>query len=115
MLYRRSIEAPNPSSHYLNQIRAATRKSEQDFYQHYDIEAGWSECALHTATEKGLVHRWMDLCITYIPFFRRLFIGIRSLPYSEENPDVESGGVVADFTKAPDKPILPRFMEGTEV
>ena len=64
MLYQRSIQAPELPRYFLDRLRAAARKSEQDFYYHYSIEAGWSECALHTATEKGVVHRLMDLCST---------------------------------------------------
>jgi hypothetical protein len=77
MLYQRSLEAPELPSYFLTQLRVAARKRETDFYHHYDIEEGWSECALHTATEKGMVHRCVDRCISYIPLFKWLYVRVR--------------------------------------
>jgi hypothetical protein len=77
MLYQRSIQAPQVPAYFIDQLRIATEDTKQQFYHHYDIESGWSECAQHTAIEKGVVHRWLDRHIGRSSLLRWLFIKVR--------------------------------------
>lgn len=75
--YQRSIEAPAVSKHLLNQFQTVTKENAADVNELYIVENGWEECALHTATEKGPVHRWLDRCIRSSDFLQRLVTQVR--------------------------------------
>ena len=81
MRYQRSLEAPAVPKHFLERLQIVTQnnKDGRDFHRHYNIEAGWNECALYTATEKGIVHQRLDRYINTNRFIQRIFCKVRSL------------------------------------
>lgn len=77
MLYQRSVEAPAVPDYLLDQFQMVTKEKALDVNELYDVEKGWKECALHTATEKGPVHRWLDRCIRSSGFLQQLVAKVR--------------------------------------
>jgi hypothetical protein len=63
-LYKRSLEAPGPPAYFLKNLQSTTEQELPKYHKQYDVEARWSECAWHTATEKGLIHRLIDRLIS---------------------------------------------------
>jgi hypothetical protein len=58
--YHRALESPDPPGHLVDGLRCVTEKSLPQYFSQYDEEGGWPDCAWQTATEKGLIHRFVD-------------------------------------------------------
>lgn len=71
--YQRSMEAPEPHTHYLEQLRGSSKLNAQHYCNHYGQGKGWSECTLHYATKKGVIHR----CFDRVEFLKSLLAKVR--------------------------------------
>jgi hypothetical protein len=62
-LYRRALEAPSAPVYFLKQLYALTIHDYPEYFNQYNVEEKWPECAWHLATEKGPIHRLIDRLI----------------------------------------------------
>jgi hypothetical protein len=85
--YKRSLEAPDPPSYYVKNLETITKEEMPRFHNQYDVEANWPECAWYSATEKGIVHRFIDRLISrhnsVRKFFKDVCCNLQDLAYAK--------------------------------
>jgi hypothetical protein len=70
--FQRSMNATEARSFYVQQLKKKTGSQCTPYYNQYDREDGWSECAFHLAAEKGFIHN----CVDRFDILRMLFIKV---------------------------------------